>query len=343
MGAKQYISEDFETLLIQKSFEQLLPEEKTFVLQHVQGQEEYDQLRQLFFQVIELGQEDEDLVPDPKVKQHLDKLFEDKSNNAVPWYRQPLFWSGISGIAALFVFAFFWLNQQENSPQLIADNQFIQKENAIKSERDSMQEDPIPQNNEIQFVSPEANITAEESEVAISIADDIPMIKMQETPPRDNVSEVKDQDFATVTSSDEQLNHPGIFEEKTKVLGIAQYKKGNDVLVAELQSIMKEIQPEKNQKSKTTSQETTTLKKEADTKTATSNILYSGKYFFKITVNEQGKLQDIIILKSPNLGSEWDKKILKQMKKQIGAFQSIEIDGKAVASENIIPVQVDFE
>jgi hypothetical protein len=343
MGAKQYISEDFETLLIQKSFEQLLPEEKTFVLQHVQGQEEYDQLRQLFFQVIELGQEDDDLVPDPKVKQHLDKLFEDKSNNAVPWYRQPLFWSGISGIAAVFVFAFFWLNRQENSPQLIADNQFIQKENAIKSERDSMQEDPVPQNNEIQFVYPEANITAEESEVTISIADDVPMIRMQETPPRDNVSEVKDQDFATVTSSDEQLNHPGRIEEKTKVLGIAQYKKGNDVLVAELQSIMKVIQPEKNQKSKTSSQENTTLKKETDAKIVASNALNSGKYFFQITVNESGKLQDIIILKSPNPGSEWDKKILKQMKKQIGPFQTIEIDGKAVASENIIPVQVDFE
>ncbi len=343
MGAKQYISEDFETLLIQKSFEQLLPEEKTFVLQHVQGQEEYDQLRQLFFQVIELGQEDDDLVPDPKVKQHLDKLFEDKSDNMIPWYRQPLFWSGISGIAALFVFAFLWLNRQEDTPQLMADNQIVLKEKSNKAELNSMQEDPGPQNDPIQSVTPEANITVEESEVTISNADNVPMIRMQETPPMDNLSEVKDQDFATNTSSDAQLNHPGIFEEKAKLLGIAQYKKGNDVLVAELQSIMKEIQPEKNQKSKTTTQENTTLKKEADTKTATSNILYSGKYFFKITVNEQGELQDIVILRSPNPGSDYDKKILKKMKKQIGPFQSIEIDGKAVASENIIPVQVDFE
>lgn len=343
MGAKQYISEDFETLLIQKSFEQLLPEEKTFVLQHVQGQEEYDQLRQLFFQVIELGQEDDNLVPDPMVKQHLDKLFEDKSNNMIPWYRQPLFWSGISGIAALFVFAFLWLNRQEDSPQLMADNQIVLKEKSNKAELNSMQEDPGPQNDQIQSVTPEANITVEESEVTISNADNVPMIRMQETPPMDNLSEVKDQDFATNTSSDAQLNHPGIFEEKAKLLGIAQYKKGNDVLVAELQSIMKEIQPEKNQKSKTTSQENTTLKKEADTKTATSNILYSGKYFFKITVNEQGELQDIVIMRSPNPGSDYDKKILKKMKKQIGPFQSIEIDGKAVASENIIPVQVDFE
>jgi hypothetical protein len=343
MGAKQYISEDFETLLIQKSFEQLLPEEKTFVLQHVQGQEEYDQLRQLFFQVIELGQEDDDLVPDPKVKQHLDKLFEDKSNNSVPWYRQPLFWSGISGIAAIFIFAFFWLNRQEDSPQLMADNQIVLKENSNKAELNSMQEDPGPQNDQIQFVSPEANITVEESEVSISNADNVPMIRMQETPPMDNLSEAKDQDFATVTSSDEQLNHPGIIEKKAQVIGIAQYKKGNDVLVVELQSIMKEIQPEKNQKSKKSSQETTALKKEADTKTASSDILYSGKYFFKITVNEQGKLQDIIILRSPNPGSEWDKKVLKQIKKQIGPFQSVEIDGEAVVSENIIPVQIDFD
>lgn len=343
MGAKQYISEDFETLLIQKSFEQLLPEEKTFVLQHVQGQEEYDQLRQLFFQVIELGQENDDLVPDPKVKQHLDKLFEDKSNNSVPWYRQPLFWSGISGIAAIFVFAFFWLNRQENSPQLMAENQNVLKEKSDKVEQQSMPDDPNPQNNQIHQVSPEVNMTVEESEVSISNADNVPMIRMQETPPMDNLSEVKDQDFATVTSSDAQLNHPGIIEKKAQVTGIAQYKKGNDVLVVELQSIMKEIQPEKNQKSKTSSQETTTLKKEADTKTATSDILYSGKYFFKITVNEQGKLQDIVILRSPNPGSDYDKKILKKMKKQIGPFQTIEIDGKAIASENIIPVQVDFE
>lgn len=343
MGAKQYISEDFETLLIQKSFEQLLPEEKTFVLQHVQGHEEYDQLRQLFFQVIELGQENDDLVPDPKVKQHLDKLFEDKSDNMIPWYRQPLFWSGISGIAALFVFAFLWLNRQEDTPQLMADNQIVLKEKSIKLEQDSKQEDPGPQNDQIQSVTPEANITVEESEVTISNADNVPMIRMQETPPMDNLSEVKDQDFATNTSSDAQLNHPGIFEEKAKLLGIAQYKKGNDVLVSDIQSIMKDTQPVQNQKSKTSSQETPTLKKEVDAKIATSNALNSGKYFFKITVNEQGKLQDIVILRSPNPGSEWDKKILKQMKKQIGAFQSIEIDGKAVASENIIPVQVDFE
>ncbi len=343
MDNKNYISEDFETLMIQKSFEELLPEEKTFVLQHVKDQAEYDQLRSLFFQVIEIGQEDDDLVPDPKVKQHLDKLFEDKSNNSVPWYRQPLFWSGISGIAALFVFAFFWLNRQENSPQLMADNPIVQKENSIKLERDSMQEDPGLQNNQIQFVSPEADITVEESEVTISNADDAPMISMQEMPPMNNVSEAKDEDFAAITSSDVQLNHPGIFEEKAKVLGVAQYKKGNDVLVAELQSIMKETQPEKNQKSKTSSQETTTLKKEADAKIVTSDVLISGKYFFQVTVNEQGKLQDIVILRSPNPGSEWDKKILKQIKKQIGPFQTVEINGKAVASETIIPVQVDFK
>ena len=343
MDNKNYISEDFETLMIQKSFEELLPEEKTFVLQHVKDQAEYDQLRSLFFQVIEIGQEDDDLVPDPKVKQHLDKLFEDKSNNSVPWYRQPLFWSGISGIAALFVFAFFWLNRQENSPQLMADNPIVQKENSIKLERDSMQEDPGLQNNQIQFVSPEANITVEESEVTISNADDAPMISMQEMPPMNNVSEAKDEDFAAITSSDVQLNHPGIFEEKAKVLGVAQYKKGNDVLVAELQSIMKETQPEKNQKSKTSSQETSTLKKEADAKIVTSDVLISGKYFFQVTVNEQGKLQDIVILRSPNPGSEWDKKILKQIKKQIGPFQTVEINGKAVASETIIPVRVDFK
>jgi len=32
MDTKSYINEDFETLLVQKSFDQLLPEEKSFVL-----------------------------------------------------------------------------------------------------------------------------------------------------------------------------------------------------------------------------------------------------------------------------------------------------------------------
>ncbi len=83
MDNKNYISEDFETLMIQKSFEELLPEEKTFVLQHVKDQSEYDQLRNLFFQVIELGQEDDDLAPDPKVKAHLDQLFERDTKKSV--------------------------------------------------------------------------------------------------------------------------------------------------------------------------------------------------------------------------------------------------------------------
>ena len=41
MTNKQYQSEDMEMLLMQKEFSELLPEEKAFVLTHIEDEEEY--------------------------------------------------------------------------------------------------------------------------------------------------------------------------------------------------------------------------------------------------------------------------------------------------------------
>lgn len=52
-----YDPEDLEALMLNKSFDELLPDERTFVLQHLSGEREYESMRQLLFQSMESMQE----------------------------------------------------------------------------------------------------------------------------------------------------------------------------------------------------------------------------------------------------------------------------------------------
>lgn len=350
MDNKNYISEDFETLMIQKSFEELLPEEKTFVLQHVKDQAEYDQLRNLFFQVIELGQEDNDLAPDPKVKAHLDQLFDSESKKSVvPWYNTPLFWSSISGIAAVFVLAFWWLNVQTPEKGLVAENRAVEKEN-------QNEEPSFNHSDKKEIPTTVAPSMAQENSSQQDVSLD--MVTMEEV-------SVSASDYDAVEPPDPSDRYPALLptdervEEKSMTasaslpnagnipMGTAFYAKGQDQLIKDIQSAVSSDK----QKTQSVSESDMTdavlskekaSKKEADVKTVDSELV-SGKYYLRLKVDANGKLDEVIILRSPNPGSNWDNQMVKAIRSQLGSFQPCIINGHKVPSEMVVPVQLTFD
>ncbi|MGL4597383.1 MAG: hypothetical protein ACRCYO_07645, partial [Bacteroidia bacterium] len=68
-----YLPEDIETLLQEKSFSELYPEEKAFVLKHLQSAEEYERLRALHqhLNASNLDLFDDPGMPDDRVRQNL--------------------------------------------------------------------------------------------------------------------------------------------------------------------------------------------------------------------------------------------------------------------------------
>jgi hypothetical protein len=352
MDNKNYISEDFETLMIQKSFEELLPEEKTFVLQHVKDQAEYDQLRNLFFQVIELGQEDDDLAPDPKVKAYLDQLFETGTKKSVvPWYNTPLFWSSITGIAAVFIFVFWWFNVQTPEKGLMAENR------AIEKEKENQNEEPtFNHSDKKEIPTTVAPSMAQENSSQQDVSLD--MVTMEEV-------SVSTSDYDAVEPPDPSDRYPALLptdervEEKSMTasaslpnagnipMGTALYAKGQDQLIKDIQSAVSSDK----QKTQSVSESDMTdavlskeksSKKEADVKTDDSEMV-SGKYYLRLKVDANGKLDDVIILRSPNPGSKWDRQMIKVIRSQLGSFQPCIINGKRVPSELVIPVQLTFD
>ena len=350
MDNKNYISEDFETLMIQKSFEELLPEEKTFVLQHVKDQVEYDQLRNLFFQVMELGQEDDDLAPDPKVKAHLDQLFEDGSKNSVvPWYNTPLFWSSISGIAAVFVIAFWWLDLQTPEKGLMAENKTAEKderrdEPTLNASKDNPLSDGngaiVEQKNSTSDVAHYDLVTMEEVSVSASDNDPIEPPDPSDKYPALTPSEerVEEKSMTASASLPDAVNAP---------LGTALYSKGQEQLIKDIQTAVL-ARRKKNQSVSESDMTDAVLskekasKKEADIKTDNSELV-SGKYYLRLKVDANGKLEDVIILRSPNQGSQWDKKMINVIQNQLESFQPCIINGKRVPSELVVPVQLTFD
>jgi hypothetical protein len=350
MDNKNYISEDFETLMIQKSFEELLPEEKTFVLQHVKDQAEYDQLRNLFFQVIELGQEDDDLAPDPKVKAHLDQLFETRTKKSVvPWYNTPLFWSSISGIAAVFVLAFWWLNVQTPEKGLMAENKTAEKderrdEPTLNASKDNPLSDGngaiVEQKNSTSEVAHYDIVTMEE--VSVSASDNDPV---EPPDPSDN--------YSAISPSEERIEEKSMTASASvpnavsTPMGTALYAKGQEQLIKDIQSAV--LSHKKKPQSLSESDMTDAVfskekasKKEADVKSVDSELV-SGKYFLRLKVDANGKLEDVIILRSPNPGSQWDRQMVNELRNQLGSFQPCVINGKKVPSELVVPVSMSFE
>jgi len=75
MKNNMYEPEDLEKLLTEKSFSELLPEEKAFVLQYVDGDLEYDQMRSTFSKLGELPAIEPEISASPQLKENLMAAF----------------------------------------------------------------------------------------------------------------------------------------------------------------------------------------------------------------------------------------------------------------------------
>ncbi|NNC83296.1 MAG: hypothetical protein HKN79_06940 [Flavobacteriales bacterium] len=126
---EKYGPEDLEQLLEEKQYEELLPEERQYVLKHIDGKEEYDLMRDTLFAVLEPGSE---VDPPAALRQEL--IAKHRSHHARPrftiWLNSiAAFWQGrayvvrpalqLAGLA-LVLGGVFWV-LSTNDPALESD------------------------------------------------------------------------------------------------------------------------------------------------------------------------------------------------------------------------------
>ncbi len=344
MDTKSYINEDFETLLVQKSFDQLLPEEKSFVLLHLESSKEYDQLRQLYLQVIDLGQEDEDLTPDPRVKKSLDALFEVQKPTVIPFHKRRIFWSSISGIAAIFIVTFLWFNKENKlEPTLLADNKaIVTTPNSSNGQNtDKIEKSKTPN---VQLVNPVVVQKEENTDVMeVSASEEVSLAPPQEVAEKMMAPTETDNDVVANASAPARPESTSLDGVATIMEVEARYRAGNDQLIKDLHDIASQSLGKTTPEGKTKTKEVALSKKEADLKDNTSENLKSGKYFFHLSIDEKGNLKSVNILRTPNPGSTFDQELLSRLKKQLGKFEAMDRNGKKVSSSINLPLEISFQ
>lgn len=72
----KYDPEDIESLLLHKQFHELYPEEKEFVLRHLENEEEYNSMRNTLFEIKEISSASDLLRPDAGLKKELLRAFQ---------------------------------------------------------------------------------------------------------------------------------------------------------------------------------------------------------------------------------------------------------------------------
>jgi len=112
-----YDPEDIESLMIHKSFDELYPEEREFVLRHVDNRTEYESMRLILTELLDPSREVEWLEPDPSIRANLlaqfareekggfriwlNTLFASLNTPSQVWYQRPAVRLSFAGIAIL--------------------------------------------------------------------------------------------------------------------------------------------------------------------------------------------------------------------------------------------------
>jgi hypothetical protein len=130
----KYDPEDIESLLLNKQFAELYPEEKEFVLRHLSDEEQYNSMRKMLIEIREISQSDDLLTPDASIKKNLMAQFESERKGRftiwlnslfaapdVPWFRQ----SGVQmafgiGVVLIGVWGIMQWNNS-NTPAALAE------------------------------------------------------------------------------------------------------------------------------------------------------------------------------------------------------------------------------
>jgi hypothetical protein len=145
----KYDPEDIESLLLHKQFNELYPEEKEFVLRHLDGVEEYESMRRMLLELKNSEGTDEWLTPDPSIKKALMAEFARERKGRFSIWLNSLFamperpiymqrgvqWSfGVALIAG----AFFFLKPNGNQT-LLAENQKTENQDGSSAKIDTIQ------------------------------------------------------------------------------------------------------------------------------------------------------------------------------------------------------------
>jgi len=105
-----YRHEDIEALLMSKAFDKLLSEEKAFVMQHVQSEEEYNSLRSLLLEMHELSFKSDLIEPPASLETALMHGFAEHAEKERGYTRRFAPWMGWAVAASILACAliFFW-------------------------------------------------------------------------------------------------------------------------------------------------------------------------------------------------------------------------------------------
>lgn len=132
----KYDPEDLESLLLNKKFEELYPEEKDFVLKHMESAEEYASMRKTLLSIVDHSESGHTLKPKNSTKKALLREFESERaggwwvwlNTAfLPFSRRPVL--SYSTLAVLLIAGvLFFFNRPETDKVLLADNKELTKE-----------------------------------------------------------------------------------------------------------------------------------------------------------------------------------------------------------------------
>ncbi|MFN8700443.1 MAG: hypothetical protein ACK500_00400 [Flavobacteriales bacterium] len=126
-----YDPEDIESLMLHKSFDELYPEEREFVLRHVSGPEEYESMRKMWHELNQGASGEDWLEPDPAIRQNLMALFPSANRGGfrvwlntlfssfnppqIIWYRRPAV-QFVVGLAVIAVAV--WIAVPDRMPEL---------------------------------------------------------------------------------------------------------------------------------------------------------------------------------------------------------------------------------
>lgn len=140
----KYDPEDIESLLLHKQFHELYPEEKEFVLRHLENEQEYESMRSVLMELKNISSNDEWLEPDASIKKNLMREFssEKKSRFVIwlnslfafpdrPWYSQ----RGVQIAFGVFILGFLLLRYvgENQSITQFAENSPTSAESKIDS------------------------------------------------------------------------------------------------------------------------------------------------------------------------------------------------------------------
>lgn len=313
MTNKQYQSEDIETLLIQKEFSELLPEEKDFVLSHLESETEYTRMRNLLFQLIEMDSNDIPNGPDENVKKNLDTLFNDSSKKRTLWQSIP-FWS-ISGIAAVFVIGFFYFRNPKPSIEHVAfaDNNTKKEtstENPTKLENQSIKQPEIDQ---VQFVTPDImqeiiqDEVSESEQIDNASVADVPLESAPSILEKSNFDQVNSNLSRTPVVANDAEQAYGRDETTTiheESIDITQnYPGGTSALTTEIHQILKN----------------NFLRRPETQEVKKPGSIPLTKVIFKISVDVNGNVSLVEVVKSSNKNPEqlniWCESLKRNLKK----------------------------